>query len=102
MSDLYWLTDKQRGRLGLFFPKSCARVRLDDCRVLSAIIFVNWDCLRWRDAPRGIWPTQDTPQPLEALERHGVPQPEYGRSEYLDRCAVDLVRCCGGWRDNRQ
>ncbi|GAD09100.1 transposase and inactivated derivatives [Gluconobacter frateurii NBRC 103465] len=39
-------------RLRPFFPKSHGRVRVDDCRVLSGIIFVNATGLRWRDAPR--------------------------------------------------
>ncbi|MBS1051185.1 IS5 family transposase [Gluconobacter japonicus] len=52
MSDLYWLTGEQMDRLRPFFPKSHGRVRVDDCRVLSGIIFVNATGLRWRDAPR--------------------------------------------------
>ena len=51
MSDLYWLTDEQMARLRPFFPKSHGRPRVDDRRVLSGIIFVNRNGLRWRDAP---------------------------------------------------
>jgi transposase len=51
MSDLYWLTDEQMARLVPFFPKSHGRPRVDDRRVLSGIIFVNRNGLRWRDAP---------------------------------------------------
>lgn len=51
MSDLYWLTDEQMARLEPFFPKSHGRPRVDDRRVLSGIIFVNRNGLRWRDAP---------------------------------------------------
>ena len=51
MSDLYWLTDEQMARLAPFFPKSHGRPRVDDRRVLSGIIFVNRNGLRWRDAP---------------------------------------------------
>ncbi len=52
MSALFWLTDEQMGRLQPFFPKSHGRPRVDDRRVLSGIIFVNRNGLRWRDAPR--------------------------------------------------
>jgi len=52
MSDLYWLTDEQMERLRPFFLKSYGRPRVDDRRVLSGIIFVNRNGLRWRDAPR--------------------------------------------------
>ena len=38
-------------RLRPFFPKSWGRPRVDDRRVLSGIIFINRNCLRWRDAP---------------------------------------------------
>ena len=51
MSDLYWLTDEQMERLRPHFPKSHGKPRVDDRRVLSGIIFVNRNGLRWRDAP---------------------------------------------------
>jgi transposase len=51
MIKLYWLTDEQMERLRPFFPKSHGRPRVDDRRVLSGIIFVNRNGLRWRDAP---------------------------------------------------
>jgi len=52
MRDLFWLTDEQMERLRPFFPKSHDKPRVDDRRVLSGIIFVNRNGLRWRDAPR--------------------------------------------------
>ena len=51
MSDLFWLTDAQMERLKPFFPLSHGVPRVDDRRVLSGIIFVNRNRLRWRDAP---------------------------------------------------
>ncbi|MFC3030905.1 MULTISPECIES: IS5 family transposase [Roseomonadaceae] len=51
MGDLFWLTDRQMERLTPFFPKSRGRARVDDRRILSGIIFVNRNGLRWRDAP---------------------------------------------------
>ncbi len=56
MSDLYWLTDEQMVRLQPYFPKSHGKPRVDDRRVLSGIIFVNRNGLRWRDAPKDYGP----------------------------------------------
>lgn len=56
MSDLYWLTDEQMARLQPYFPRSHGRPRVDDRRVLSGIIFVNRNGLRWRDAPKDYGP----------------------------------------------
>lgn len=51
MSDLFWLTDKQMRRIEPYFPLSHGIPRVDDRRVLSGIIFVIRNGLRWRDAP---------------------------------------------------
>jgi transposase len=51
MSDLYWLSDAHMSKLEPFFPKSHGKPRVDDKRVLSGIIFINRNGLRWRDAP---------------------------------------------------
>lgn len=56
MSNLYCLTDDQVARLAPDFPKSYGKPRVDDRRVLSGIIFVNRNGLRWRDAPREYGP----------------------------------------------
>lgn len=56
MSDLFWLTDAQMARLKPFFPKSHGKPRVDDRRVLSGIIFINRNGLRWRDAPKEYGP----------------------------------------------
>ena len=58
MSNLFWLTEAQMSRLSPFFPKSHGRPRVDDRRVLSGIIFVNRNGLRWRDAPREYGPAK--------------------------------------------
>ncbi|RYE72779.1 MAG: IS5 family transposase [Oxalobacteraceae bacterium] len=58
MSSLYWLTDEQMERLRRFFPKSHGKPRVDDRRVLSGIIFVNRNGLRWRDAPKDYGPAK--------------------------------------------
>jgi transposase len=43
-------------RLEPYFPKSHGKPRVDDRRVLSGIIFVNRNGLRWRDAPKDYGP----------------------------------------------
>ena len=58
MSNLFWLTDEQMARLRPFFPKSHGKPRVDDRRVLSGMIFVNRNGLRWRDAPREYGPAK--------------------------------------------
>ena len=50
MSGLFWLIDEQMAKLAPFFPKSHGKPRVDDRRVLSGIIFINRNGLRWRDA----------------------------------------------------
>ena len=56
MSDLYWLTDEQMARLQPYFPKSHGKPRVDDRQVLSGIVFVNRNGLRWLDAPSAYGP----------------------------------------------
>lgn len=56
MSDLLWLTDEQMERLAPSFPKPRGRARVDDRRVLSGIVFINRNGLRWRDAPSDYGP----------------------------------------------
>jgi transposase len=56
MGNLFWLTDAQMARLEPFFPKSHGKPRVDDRRVLSAIILINLNGLRWYDAPREYGP----------------------------------------------
>ncbi|WP_420029475.1 IS5 family transposase [Rhodovulum visakhapatnamense] len=43
-------------KLAPFFPKSNGKPRVDDRRVLSGIIFINRNGLRWRDAPEAYGP----------------------------------------------
>ena len=58
MSNLFWLTDAQIARLAPFFPKSHGKPRVDDRRVLSGIIFINRNGLRWCDAPEEYGPSK--------------------------------------------
>jgi len=72
MSDLYWLTDEQMARLAPYFPKSHGKPRVDDRRVLSGIIFVNRNGLRWRDAPREYGPHKTLYNRWKRWKRWGV------------------------------
>ena len=56
MSNLFWLADEQMTRLRPFFPKSHGKPGVDDRRVLSGIIFINRNGLRWCDAPKEYGP----------------------------------------------
>ena len=56
MSDLIWLSEAQMRRIEPYFPLSHGMPRVDDRRVISGIIFVIRNGLRWRDAPREYGP----------------------------------------------
>ena len=56
MTDLLLLTPAQMLRIEPFFPRSHGVPRVDDRRVLSGILFVIRNGLRWRDAPAGYGP----------------------------------------------
>ncbi|EBA18264.1 transposase orfA IS5 family element [Roseobacter sp. SK209-2-6] len=45
------MTDAQIARFEPFLPKSHSKPCVDDLRVLSGIISINRNGLRWRDAP---------------------------------------------------
>ena len=51
MSDLFLLSEAQMRRIEGFFPLSHGIARVDDRRIVSAIVFVIRNGLRWRDAP---------------------------------------------------
>lgn len=56
MSDLYRLTDAQMAGLAPFFPKPHGKAGVNDRRILSGMIFINRDGLRWSDAPEACGP----------------------------------------------
>jgi len=56
MSDLFWLSKAQMRRIEPYFPRSHGIPRVDDRRVISGIIFVIRNGLRWRDAPADYGP----------------------------------------------
>ena len=56
MSDLFLLSEAQMRRIEPYFPLSHGIARVDDRMVISGIIFVIKNGLRWRDAPREYGP----------------------------------------------
>ena len=56
MDDLFLLSEAQMRRIKPYFPLSHGIVRVDDRRVVSGIVLVIRNGLRWRDAPRGYGP----------------------------------------------
>ena len=51
MTEMILLSDAQMARISPFFPLSHGVPRVDDRRVISGIIFVIRNGLRWRDVP---------------------------------------------------
>ena len=56
MDDLFMLSEAQMRRISPYFPLSHGVPRVDDRLIVSAIIFVIKNGLRWRDAPRSYGP----------------------------------------------
>jgi len=56
MTDLPLLSEAQIRRIEPYFPRSHGVPRVDDRRILSGILFVLRNGLRWRDAPAGYGP----------------------------------------------
>jgi len=56
MSGLFLLCKAQMRRIEPYFPLSHGVARVDDRRVVSGIVFVIRNGLRWRDAPGGYGP----------------------------------------------
>lgn len=56
MSDLFWLSDRQFAKMRPYFPLAHGAPRVDDRRVISGIIHVIRNGLRWRDAPADYGP----------------------------------------------
>ena len=51
MSDQFWLSEDQLKQIEPYFPLSHGVPRVDDRKVVSGIIHVIKNGLRWRDAP---------------------------------------------------
>jgi len=51
MCDYFWLSQEQLSKIEPFFPLPHGVPRVDDRKVISGIVFVIKNGLRWRDAP---------------------------------------------------
>jgi len=72
MSVPFLLSPAQMRRIRPHFPLSHGIPRVDDCRVLSGIIFVTKGDLRWRDAPPGYGPHKTLYNRFVRWSRMGV------------------------------
>lgn len=72
MSVPFLLSPAQMRRIRPHFPLSHGIPRVDDCRVLSGIIFVIQGGLRWRDAPPGYGPHKTLYNRFVRWSRMGV------------------------------
>jgi putative transposase len=72
MSDLFWLSEAQMRRIKPYFPLSHGVPRVDDRRVISGIIFVIRNGLRWRDAPAEYGPSKTIYNRFIRWSRMGV------------------------------
>lgn len=62
MSDLFWFTDAQWGRIEAFLPRNTRGMnRVDDRRVLSWIVHVLKSGGHWGDAPADYGPKESSP-----------------------------------------
>src|SRR3712207_9305253 len=56
MGDLYLLSEAQMARISPHFPLAHGVPRVDDRRVVSGIVYVIRNGLRWKDSPQGYGP----------------------------------------------
>ncbi len=72
MSEQFWLSEDQFERLVPYFPRSRGKARVDDRRVLSGIIHVQRNGLRWCDAPPAYGPHKTLYNRHVCWTRNGV------------------------------
>ena len=72
MADLIWLSQTQMRRIKPDFPLSHGVARVDDRRVISGIIFLIRNGLRWRDAPATYGPHKTIYNRFIGWSRFGV------------------------------
>jgi transposase len=111
MTDCFWLSEEQFGRLAPLLPTDTRGVpRVDDRRVISGIVHVLKSGCRWSDAPeaygphktlynrfvrwsdKGVWTGV-----FHALAQAGGPPAEV----LIDSSAVKVHRCAAGGKGGR-
>jgi transposase len=93
MTDMFLLSEAQMARISPFFPLSHGMPRVDDRRVISGIIFVIRNGLRWRDVPASYGPHKTIYNRFIRWSEMGV----FGRIFVeLGLCCTNAVRdsCC--------
>ena len=95
MTDSFWLTKAQIARISPFFPRSHGVPRVDDQRVVSGIIHVIRNGLRWRDAPAEYGPHKTLYNSFIRWSRMGVFNRIFaglaGRRGQPDRLMIDAT-----------
>lgn len=94
MSELPMLSEAQMRRIEPYFPLSHGVPRVDDRRVLSGILFVIRNGLRWRDAPRDYGPHKTIYNRFIRWSRMGVFNrifAEFGKESGSDRLMIDAT-----------
>ena len=87
MTHLFWLREEQMERIRPFFPKERGVPRVDDRKVLSGIIHVIQNGLRWVDAPSAYGPPKTLYNRFRRWSENGVFQlifTELSRSDSKD------------------
>ncbi|ESY99785.1 transposase IS5 [Mesorhizobium sp. LNHC209A00] len=72
MPDHYWLAEAQLERIKPFLPRSHGTPRVDDRRVISGIVHVIRNGLRWRDVPEVYGPHKTLYNRFIRWSRRGV------------------------------
>src|ERR1700692_2377621 len=85
MTDLFLLSEAQMRRIERYFPLSHGIARVDGRWIVSAIVFVIKNGLRWRDAPRDYGPHKTIYNRFVRWSRLGV----------LNKIFVELTRKAG-------
>ncbi len=96
MDDLFLLSKAQMRRIAPFFPSSHGVPRVDDRRVVSGIVFVIKNGLRWRDAPAAYGPHKTIYNRFIRWSRMGVFNRIFaelaGQTGEPDRIMIDATR----------
>jgi putative transposase len=87
MADLFLLSRVQMRRIERYFPFSHGIARVDDRRIVSAIVFVIENGLRWRDAQRDYGPHKTIYNRFVRWSRLGVwiAAAQFRGARWLDR-----------------
>lgn len=95
MDEVFLLSAAQMRRIEPFFPLSHGVPRVDDRRIVSAIVFVIRNGLRWRDAPRAYGPHKTIYNRFIRWSRLGVFNKIFaelaGKAGQPDRIMIDAT-----------